>query len=85
MTYGTPYKAAIYGIAYILLSGCAHAPMTSCITKEQLAELEAQEPPRVHDRLTGEADKDIRPITGSNLLLRQWGQNVLDALRVCAG
>jgi hypothetical protein len=72
-------------LAFLLLAGCAHQPlMTSCITKDQLAELERQEPPKVKDKLTGHADEDIRPIAGSNLRLRAWGHNLLDTLRVCA-
>lgn len=77
---------AILALAALLtLSGCATRPlMVSCITKEQLAELKAQEPPRVKDHLTGRADEDVRLIAGSNLRLRSWGGTLIGVLEVCA-
>jgi hypothetical protein len=38
---------------------------------------------KIHDRLTGKADEDIRPIAGSNLRLRAWGQSLRDILEGC--
>lgn len=71
--------------ALLLLTGCGHTTLIRpCITPAQLAELEKQEPEKVSGKLVGQADKDIRPIAGSNLKLRAWGYNLRDALRVCA-
>lgn len=71
--------------ALLTLSGCATRPlMVSCITKEQLAELKAQEPEKIRDKLTGRADEDIRLIAGSNLRLRSWGGTLIGVLEVCA-
>jgi hypothetical protein len=67
------------------LSGCAHLPPTrACLTQQQYQQMKDSEPPRVHDKLTGKADEDIRPIAGSNLKLRSWGESLLDLLSICA-
>jgi hypothetical protein len=69
----------------LTLSGCTHTIVRDCLTKEQYEQLKSQEPPKVRDKLTGKADEDIRPITGSNLLLRSYSHTLLDALKVCSG
>ena len=77
-------RAIILGAA-LALAGCAHQPLvTQCLTREQLAELKAQEPPKIRDKLTGRADEDIRIIAGSNLRLRSWGGTLMGVLEVCA-
>ena len=79
-------KRAIILVAALALAGCATKPlMVSCITKEQLAELKAQEPEKIRDKLTGRADEDVRLIAGSNLRLRSWGGTLMGVLEVCAG
>lgn len=70
-----------------MLSGCTTTRYVTipCLTKEQLAERESAEPPKVSDKLTGKADEDIRTIAGSAIRLRSWGRSSLDVLRGCTG
>lgn len=56
-----------------------------CLTQEQYDKLKADEPPKVKDQLTGEADKDIRIIGGSAVRLRAWGNGLLGVLGGCVG
>lgn len=77
-------RKLLLATALLALSGCAHSVIAPCISREQLEELRRQEPPRVKSKLTGRADEDVRPIAGSNLLLRTWGHNLLSTLEVCA-
>ena len=76
-------SAPLFALA---LTGCAHTSYLtrSCLTQEQYNQLAQSEPSKVHDKLTGQADKDIRPITGSALELRAWGETLLGTLKVCA-
>lgn len=69
------------------LAGCTTTRYVTipCLTKEQLAERESAEPPKISDKLTGKADEDIRTIAGSAIRLRSWGRGNLDVLRGCAG
>jgi hypothetical protein len=72
-------------LAALALTGCAHiryAPVY-CVTPSQLDELRKAEPPKVGNQLTGEADKDIRPIAGSAIRLRAWGEGLLGVLGGC--
>lgn len=69
----------------LTLSGCAHYVPVHCVTPEQLKELREAEPPKIHDQLTGRADEDIRPISGSNIRLRAWGGGLLNVLSGCVG
>jgi hypothetical protein len=59
-----------------------HVPV-HCLTKEELAELKAAEPPKVADKLTGNAEQDIKPIAGSAVRLRAWGSGMLGVLGGC--
>lgn len=69
----------------LALSACATQPLvTPCITKQDYERLKAAEPPKVHSKLTGRADEDVRPLAGSALELRSWGETLLDTLRVCS-
>lgn len=43
------------------------------------------EPPRIADRLTGNASIDLPIVAASALELRAWGQTMHAALRACAG
>lgn len=74
-------------ILALLLTGCAHTRYVTipCLTKEQLAERQKAEPPKIHDQLSGDAAKDIRPIAGSAVELRAWGRGNLDILGGCTG
>jgi hypothetical protein len=68
------------------LAGCQTRFVTvPCLTKEQLAERESAEPPKIADKLSGKADEDIRTIAGSAIRLRAWGRSNLDVLRGCTG
>ncbi len=70
----------------LALSGCSTTRYVStpCLTQEQLDELRKAEPPKVGDRLTGNAAEDIKPIAGSNVRLRAWGHGLLNVLGGCA-
>jgi hypothetical protein len=77
---------ALAAAALVFNVGCTTTRYITrdCVSAEQLAELKAQEPPKVSDRLTGKADEDVRVVAGSALRLRGWGHNMLDVLKVCA-
>jgi ABC-type uncharacterized transport system auxiliary subunit len=66
----------------LLLSGCAHTRyITSyCLTHDQQL---PTEPPKVKGELTGEADKDLRIVAGSNVRLRAWGEGLNTILEGC--
>ena len=69
----------------LALTGCAHTPLiTSCITPSQYQQLESQRPPKVHDKLTGQADKDVRPLAGSIIEHRAYEDVLLGTLKVCS-
>ena len=81
-------KRLIYVATLIALSGCAHSPRyvtVPCVTPEQYEKLKADEPPKVGDTLTGEADKDIRIVGGSAVRLRAYGRGLLGVLEGCRG
>jgi hypothetical protein len=68
------------------LSGCAphiRYVSTPCLTQQQLDQQKQAEPPKIHDKLTGRADQDIRPIAGSAIRLRAWGEGMLGILEGC--
>jgi hypothetical protein len=72
-------------LAVLILSGCVttkYVP-TYCITAEQLAELRAQRPQAIRDQLTGDADKDLRLVTGKLVRVQAWGDGLLDVLGAC--
>lgn len=64
------------------LSGCVTTRYVTvpCVSKNQ--QLPA-EPPKIHNQLTGEADKDLRIVAGSNLRLRAWGEGLQSILEGC--
>ena len=74
-------------LATLLLTGCTTTRYirTPCLSQEQLEQQRQAEPPKVHDKLTGKADEDIRTIAGSNVRLRAWGSGMLGILEGCAG
>jgi hypothetical protein len=71
----------------IPLSGCSTTRYVTvpCVTPEQYKKLQADEPPKVKDKLTGKADEDIRIVGGSAVRLRGWGQGLLGVLGGCVG
>jgi hypothetical protein len=87
MIYRKGYKSLIYLIGYIALTGCSTTRYVTvpCLTPEQYKKLQADEPPKVKDKLTGKADEDIRTIGGSAVRLRGWGQGLLGVLGGCTG
>jgi hypothetical protein len=75
-------------LACLLLTGCVtrirYVPVY-CITKEQLAELQAQRPGKIRDKLTGKADEDLRLVTGKLVRVEAWGDGLIDVLGGCTG
>jgi hypothetical protein len=72
-------------LAVLILSGCVTTKyvQTYCVTAEQLAELRAQRPQAIRDQLTGDADKDLRLVTGKLVRVQAWGDGLLDVLGAC--
>ena len=66
----------------LALSGCTTTRYVSvpCLTKDQVI---PAEPPKVHDQLTGQADKDLRIVAGSAVKLRAWGVGLRGILEGC--
>lgn len=83
MTYRT--RILLCGIA-LALSGCAHVRYVRipCLTQQQFDQRRAAEPGKVGDKLTGDAQKDIRIVGGSAKELRAWGEGNLTILGGCA-
>lgn len=75
------------GLLALALSGCTTTRYVStpCLTPEQLAELKQAEPPKVSERLTGNAAEDIKVIAGSNIRLRGYSHGLLNVLGGCVG
>jgi hypothetical protein len=72
-------------LAALALSACVttkYVP-TYCITAEQLAELRAQRPQAIRDKLTGKADEDIRTVTGKLVRVQAYADGLLDVLGSC--
>lgn len=80
-------KLLPFMLACMLLTGCQTTRFirVSCVTKEQLAELQAKRPGKIRDRLTGKADEDLRLVTGKLVRVEAWGDGLLDVLGGCAG
>jgi hypothetical protein len=79
--------AAILAIAALALAGCTTTRYVTvpCVTDQQYQKLKDAEPPKIHDKLTGKANEDIRPIAGSAVRLRSWGTGLLGVLEGCRG
>ena len=79
-------RLALYGIAVVALTGCTTTRYVKvpCLTPQQLEQQRQAEPPKVHDKLTGKADEDVRTIAGSNVRLRAWGVGMLGILEGCS-
>jgi hypothetical protein len=69
----------------LALTGCVHTRFVStyCVSPSQFDELRKAEPPKVGDKLTGQADSDIRIVAGSAIRLRGWGEGLLGILEGC--
>lgn len=73
-------------LAALALSGCATTKYVSrsCITPQQLTEIEAQAPPKVRSQLNGNAQHDLN-IVAANLVRRlAYEDLLLGTLKVCA-
>jgi hypothetical protein len=68
----------------LALTGCATTRYVTvpCISHDQ--QLPA-EPERVKDKLTGQADKDLKIVAGSAIRLRAWGEGLQTILEGCRG
>jgi hypothetical protein len=75
--------------ALCLLSGfcsaCAHDRFVTvhCLTRAQYEQLKAQQPPKVHDQLTGQADRDTQILAGSLIRVRAYSDGLLTILGGC--
>jgi hypothetical protein len=56
-----------------------------CTTPEQYQKLKDAEPRKVGDKLTGQAQDDLKIIAGNNVELRQFGHNLLGVIEGCTG
>ncbi len=78
-------RLTLYALA-VVLAGCQtvrYVP-TYCVTKEQLEKLRADKPGKVRGQLTGEADEDLKKITGRLIRVEAWGDGLLTVLGGCA-
>jgi hypothetical protein len=75
------------GIIALVLSGCATTRYVTihCVTPEQYQKLKDAEPPRVGDKLTGQAQDDLKTIAGSTVELRTYSEGLLGVLGGCVG
>lgn len=74
-----------------LLAGCAHKPEgvrevavptpVTCVDPRAIP----QEPPRVAQRLTGNARRDLEIVAESAQGLRAWGRQMRSLLEMCVG
>lgn len=74
-------------LAALALSACTttkYVPV-KCVTPEQVAELKRQEPERVGDKLTGQAQRDFQIVAGNAARLRAWGRGLLGVVESCGG
>jgi len=74
-------------IAAVALSGCAtvHTRYSTvyCVTPDQYAKLKQAEPPKVGDKLTGNAQDDLKTIAGSAVRLRTFSDGLLGVIGSC--
>lgn len=79
-------KCLLWLTAALALSACAPHPRYTpvyCVTPTQLDRLKAAEPPRVGEKLTGQAQDDFKIAAGSAVELRSWGEGLLGVLDGC--
>lgn len=78
-------------VVSVALAGCAHKPEVvrevpvptpvTCVDPNRIP----NEPPRVAQRLTGNARRDLEIVAQSAQELRLWGQEMHSLLELCAG
>lgn len=76
----------IFSIALLLaLSGCQTTKYVRiyCLSKAQLEQLQKAKPGKIRDQLTGQADQDLRLVTGRLVRVESWGDGLLDVLGGC--
>ena len=76
------FRPALIALA---LSGCATTRyvMVACIDQPQLQRLKDAEPPRVGEKLTGQAQDDFKIAAGSAVELRSYSHGLLGVLEGC--
>ena len=78
-------KALVLTALALTLAGCQTTRYVTvpCLDAKQYAELRAALPPKVGQSLTGDAQKDVRIIAGSNVELRGYAEGLLQVLEGC--
>jgi hypothetical protein len=73
--------------AALALAGCTTTRYVKipCLTPEQVEQQRQAEPPKVADKLTGNAGDDVKTLGGSAVRLRAWGSGMLGILEGCSG
>jgi hypothetical protein len=72
--------------AALALAGCATTQRFTpvyCVSPDQLQRLKGAEPPRVGEKLTGQAQDDFKIAAGSAVQLRAWGEGLIGVLEGC--
>jgi hypothetical protein len=73
----------------LALTGCAttHERFTPvyCVTPSQLNTLKKAEPERVGQKLTGQAQDDLKIIAGNDIALRAYSDGLLGVIQGCTG
>lgn len=74
-------------IAAIALAGCAGPRYLtkSCITPAQLEQLKQQAPDTVREKLTGNAQQDVKILAANIIRRRAYEGLLVDSLTLCAG
>lgn len=75
----------------VLVAGCAHKPAeirevpvptpVTCVDRNRIP----AEPPRVAQRFTGNAKRDLEILAENAQALRRWGQEMRSLLEQCVG
>jgi hypothetical protein len=79
-------KCTIAFCALLALTACAPHPRTAivyCVSPQQYDRLKSAEPPKVGNRLTGQAQDDLKLIAGSAIELREYSHGLLQVLGGC--
>ena len=74
-------------VAAIATSGCVTTRYATvhCVTPEQYQKLKDAEPRKVGDKLTGQAQDDLKIIAGNNVELREYSHGLLGVIGGCTG
>lgn len=80
-------RLTILAATAVALTGCAtthtrYVP-TYCVTQDQYAKLKQAKPPKVGDKLTGNAQDDLKTIAGSAVRLRTFSDGLLGVIGSC--